>query len=749
MKCCFMHLMMARLCILYRCLKLKISRCSFKSFNPNCQKCPQWTSRPSSDQSSSNPTLPLLRTHLLALLKASLFCILLNTNILLAEEQPEKDNILKYTLEELMQIEVILPSRKEEKLFQAAAAVSVITSEEIRRSGFTSIPDVLRLVPGLAVAQIDANKWAISSRGFNGVFANKLLVLIDGRSVYSPLFSGVFWEAQDVLMEDIDQIEVIRGPGATLWGSNAVNGIINILTKPAEETPSWLATVGFGSEEQGFGGLRYGGHLGKDLHFRFYGKYFQRDNFADSAGNAAADAWQVYRGGFHCDWNFSEDGLLSWQGDWYDGKVGHRFRIIPGPAKLRFQTFDSTADIAGFNLLTRLKYQFSMNSEILFQFYADRTQRKDVILYGQIDTYDLDLQHQFRLGARQELIWGLGYRQIRDDIKGTFYMSLTPEKSQVKILNAFIQDEFSFANEHLFISVGSKFEQNDYSGLEIQPNFRFLALPGDNHVIWGAVSKAARTPSRSERDISAIRQVEYVQGVPALGVMQGTPDFDSEQLLAHELGYRYYLNSRARFDLALFYNKYDRLRSYEDGKVKYHLSPPPIYFMLPIYVVNEMQGLAYGGEVAVDWQISKWWSFRTAYAFLKMQMELDQNAFLYEFATGTAEETPQHQFLCRSRMNLGRPLEFDLGFRFIDKVPALNVDAYFNLDAALTWKFSSAYQLALVGQNLLAPQLQEYKPAYADIISSEVERGVYVKFTVNMGAKAEQSNQSEEGITQK
>ena len=330
------------------------------------------------------------------------------------------------SLEEFISVEVTLASRKKEKLFETAAAVFVLTREDIRRSGATSIPEALRLVPGMVVGRVDANKWAVSARGFNGHFAQKLLVQIDGRSVYTPLFSGVFWEVQDVLLEDVARIEVIRGPGATLWGGNAVNGIINIVTRPAGESRGGWAALGGGSEERAFGRVRYGGGL-EGADYRVYGKYFARDAGVNLQGERGADAWDMGRGGFRMDWAQVKQGELTVQGDLYGGETGQRYRFANG--ELPFQrVFDDDTELAGGHILGRWRRSLSPNSDVALQLYYDRTKWEDALMREVHHNYDVDFQHRFALGARQEIVWGWGYRHTRDRMRGSAIMTMTPAR---------------------------------------------------------------------------------------------------------------------------------------------------------------------------------------------------------------------------------------------------------------------------------------------------------------------------------
>ena len=346
------------------------------------------------------------------------------------------------SLEDLMNINVTSVSKRPQKLIDAASAIYVITQEDIRRSGATNIPDALRRVPGIQVAHINANTWAITSRGLNGQFANKLLVLIDGRTVYTPLFSGVFWDVQDTLLEDIDRIEVIRGPGASLWGDNAVNGVINIITKHAEDTQGGLLSTGYGNEQQGFGNLRYGSKIGNDAYFRVYSKYFNRDNAVDASGKKTDDSWYAQRGGFRIDWDVNKQDSLIVQGDIYNSKFGESVETVSLTSPFS-NTINDDSDFAGWNVLTRWKHTFSDSSNLELQLYYDRTERESITLREDRDTYDLDFQHRFKFGERQDIMWGLGYRLTHDNIRNSFDFSFNPDNRDMSLYSGFVHDEIT------------------------------------------------------------------------------------------------------------------------------------------------------------------------------------------------------------------------------------------------------------------------------------------------------------------
>jgi iron complex outermembrane receptor protein len=470
------------------------------------------------------------------------------------------------SVQDLMNIEVSSVSRREQKLSDAAAAVFVITREDIRRSGATSIPEVLRMAPGLEVAHIDANKWAISSRGFNSRFANKLLVLMDGRTVYTPLYSGVFWDVQDTMLEDIDRIEVIRGPGATLWGANAVNGVVNIITKSAEDTRGGLVVAGSGSEERGFGAVRYGGRIREDAFWRVYAKSFSRDGGVDASDRDGADDWDAFRGGFRLDWRPTGEDIFTFEGDAYKEDAGQTLRL-PLLRQPFLAFLDDSAGIEGTDLLAKWEHTFSSSSSIGIQLYYDRMKIEDILLTESRDTFDIELQHCFRTLERHEFIWGLGYRLYRDSVENTFQTALDPAGKDAHLFSVFLQDDISLIKEKLHLILGAKIEHNDYTGFEIQPNARLIWTPHVRHTLWAAVSRAVRTPSRTEEDgrlnISVLPPFAPGNPSPNPGIVSvfGNRDFLSEELIAYELGYRVHPVTELSFDLAVFYNDYDHLRT--------------------------------------------------------------------------------------------------------------------------------------------------------------------------------------------
>jgi iron complex outermembrane receptor protein len=628
-------------------------------------------------------------------------------------QNQELPDLTELGLEELMNIEITSVSKKPQKISEAAAAIFVITSEDIRRSGATSIPEALRMVPGLEVARIDASKWAITSRGFNGRFANKLLVLMDGRSVYTPQYSGVYWDIQDTMLEDLDRIEIIRGPGATLWGANAVNGVINIITKHSKDTRGGLVTAGGGTEERAFGSIRYGGKSDDDTYYRVYAKYFKRDEAVYASGDDAADDWDTLRGGFRVDLKVWGGDSLTLQGDIYDGKSGDEITIAAPFPKL---TFNETTDFRGANVLGRWERTLSDTSDLALQVYYDRTDYSAKTLDEIRDTFDMDFQHRFSLGEKHGIIWGLGYRYTRDNIDNSIATIFDPDRRHDDLWSAFVQDDISLVDGKFRITLGSKFEHNDYTGFEIQPNIRLIWTPKKLYSLWAAVSRAVRTPSRAENDVITYMSVPFL---PAGVRVYGNSDFDSEDLIAYELGFRTRPVDNLAIDIAAFYNDYDNLRTFEMGGIW-----PNIWFDAG----NKMDGSTYGVELALDWRVFDWWRLAGAYTFLKMQLHLDGDS-RDPFSEDAEGEIPRHQASLRSSMDLMKNLQLDSWVRYVDHLPSQGVDSYVTLDLRLAWEPRKDLELSIVGQNLLDSQRPEFMPEIVATTPTEVQRGVYGKIT--------------------
>lgn len=608
---------------------------------------------------------------------SGMFTALLLASILVVLARPVQaqdlaalpDDLTGLSLESLMNIQVTSVSKHAENLNQAAAAVYVLSREDIRRSGVRTLPDALRLVPGLTVAQVDAHSWVVTARGFSSTLADKLEVLMDGRSLYTPLFSGVFWEAQETLLEDIDRIEVIRGPGATLWGANAVNGVINIVTRNSSESHGTYATAGGGGHSDGFASGRHGGSLGEDGHYRVYAK---TSNYADnqrSSGADANDGWDLSQAGFRTDWRGGPNDNFTFQGDLYEGSI------------------DGLADdetFSGHNLIGRWIRDLGNDSDLSLQLYYDHTDREIPGLFSEDrDTYDVNLQHRFQWMPRHEVVWGLGYRTSSDSIDSPSpAITFTPDSRTVNTKSLFVQDKISVIPDRLKVTVGSKFEDNDFTGLEVQPSLRFAYTPDPQHTIWGAVSRAVRIPNRLDDDI------RLFAGTPPTGFISGSRNFESETLIAFELGYRVQPRSNLSLDFALYYNDYDELRGVDNSAL-----PEPV-------ISNEGEGSGHGLEVSALWQVDPKWRLRAAYNYQRLDIRAKSGSSDTSIENSDRND-PHHQFLLNSAFDLRDNWTLDGTLRFVGGLPDQNVDAYTDLDLRLAWQYSPTTEFALVGRNLL------------------------------------------------
>ncbi len=624
------------------------------------------------------------------------------------------------SLEELMEVEVVSVSRKGQKLAEAPAAVFVITREDIRRSGATSIPEALRMAPGLHVARVDSHSWAITSRGFNNTSANKLLVMIDGRSVYSHLHSGTFWDVQDTLLEDVDRIEVIRGPGGTLWGANAVNGVINVITRNAKDTQGTFVQAGGGTEERAFGGFRHGARVGDNAYVRVYGKYFNRDESVLATGkDGVNDAWSQVRGGFRADWDVSDRDTLTFGGEVYDGAESQVLTDIRATAPFTTPFVDDVEVSGGF-FRGRWARRLSETSDLSVQFHYDRTFRDIPKLFQETrDVLDVEAQHRFRLGGRQEIVWGLGYRWIHDDVENSFVLGFEPTRSTEDLISAFLQDEITIVPDRLRLILGSKFEVNDHTGFEIQPSGRILWTPSDRHTVWAAVSRAVRTPTRIEEDL--LINLVAAPGPPITQLrFVGNDGFGAEDVIAHELGWRVRPLDRLSLDVASFYNRYRDLRTTESGTPFFEAGR----LILPLTFGNRMDGRTWGVEAAATWQVAEGWYVKPSWTlfFMDLHTESDSSDTTSKLAE---QDDPNQQFSVRSSMDLGRNFELDLGVRYADSRRRFDLPHYLVGDARLGWKATSNLDLSIVGQNLLNRSHAEFQRTP----QAEIQQGVYMMLT--------------------
>ncbi len=649
-------------------------------------------------------------------------------------EEISSSDLTDLSIQDLMEIEITTGAKKSQILANTSAAAFVITQEDIRRSGVTSIAEALRMVPGLQVARIDANKWAISSRGFNSRYSNKLLVLMDGRTVYSPLFSGVFWDIQDTPLEDIDRIEIIRGPGAALWGANAVNGVINIITKSAYDTKGGLVSAGAGKEERGFGTFRYGDSIGEKASYRFFGKYTDRDGEKLSSGGDAADDWNIYILGFRSDWNPTAMDSLMFEGNHFGSDEGQRISMLSLSAPYS-STFDESTKSDGENFLFRWKRILSNTSDMELQVYHDRVKFQQTVVGSTTKTYDFDFQHRFSPCEKHEIIWGLGYRVTNSDTKSSFMISFDPKSCTNNLYSAFVQDDITIVEDYFRVTLGAKIEHNEYTGYEFQSNIRTLWTPDKNNSIWASWSRAVRTPSISERGVRTNLSV-LPPGIPQnpsslpLLISDFTGDnFNSEILYAYEIGYRNQISKSISTDITAFYNKYNDLRSanIDYNATSLELSPLPPHMVVPVFINNNAYGHTYGLEVSAEWKPFLWWAIKPAYSFL--HMNLKSKPLDISLLNDIDTAAPRHQISCRSFMDLPMDLELDLWLRYVDELSSIDISRYCMLDARLGWKATKNLEISLVGQNLSDKKHLEFSEEFLNLNKTETERAFYLEAT--------------------
>jgi iron complex outermembrane recepter protein len=621
-------------------------------------------------------------------------------------------------LEQLLQVEVVSVSRRSERASEAAAAISVITGEDIRRSGATSIPEALRLAPGVEVSRIDANKWAIGIRGFQSRLARSTLVLVDGRSVYTPLFAGTYWENQDVLLEDIERIEVIRGPGGTQWGANAVNGVINIITRPAADTQGRLVSAIAGTHERSLAG-RVGGAL-DDGHYRAWAKQFYRDG-GDRPDNPGFDDWQMGRAGFRVDREPSPRDTLTLQGDAYQGESGQRTAITTFSPPATFVR-QGDADLVGASLRGRWSRALDPGRELAVQAWYDRSDRRELSFEETRDTFDVDAQLRLALGADHDLTMGAGYRVSRGDFSGLPTVRFIPARYTEQLFSAFVQDEWRLGERTRLIA-GTKVEHNDYSGFEWQPTVRAAWTPAEGQTLWSAVSRAVRTPSRIEAHLEIDALVD--PGPPLFARYIGDGNFDPEELTALEAGWRARVTQALNADLAVFHNRYRNLLSVEPGAVFAESDPAPAHFVLPIYLRNRLRGTVQGLEAAADWVVRDGWRLRLSHSVLIMDLEAEPGSGDTTTVRGNEGSSPHHQSLLRSAFNLGHGIEVDLQLRHVADLPAQGVPSYTAFDARIGWQATPELALSLMGSNLLDRSHPEFGGGAAGL--TEVPRSVYLK----------------------
>ena len=647
-----------------------------------------------------------------------------------SSQNPPED--LKHlSLEQLGNLQVTTASKEPETLRKVPAAIYVITQEDIRRSGATSLPEVLRLAPGVEVAQVDSDHWSVAIRGFGAVLQSKLLVLIDGRSLYTPLFSGVYWQAQATPIEDIDRIEVIRGPGGTVWGANAVDGIINIITKSAKDTHGSTASVGGGNVDQAIADYRYGGGNGRGFDYRFYGMGFIRGPEFHSDGRNF-DHWRMGQVGFRTDWNRSAHDNFTLQGDIYDEEAGETttFALYSPPSQV---TADGNAALTGGNLLGRWKHVVNERSDFQIQAYYDRTRHFEPEFGETRDTFDVDFLHHLALPGHQDFLWGLGARWSPSSFVQTVpSIDFLPHHLTDQIYSAFVQDEIGFLDDRLALTVGSKFEHNIYTGFEFQPSARLLWSITPRQALWVSGTRAVRTPSRIEDDVR-LTDFATVTPLPIYLRVLGNRQFHSEELVAFEAGYRALMTDRFHIDVAMFHNNYDDLSSFQVGTFFLEPTPVPVHAVLPLLTSNGIRGTTDGFELAADWRPATWWELKGSYAYLTMGLETKPGSNDPTSVPLDEGSSPHNQWVIQSLVNLPKKLEFDQTYRYVSALPARMVGSYGTADVRFGWHITPEFELSVVGHNLLQPHHAEFGGDPGGLVG--IKRNVYVKMVWRPGEK--------------
>jgi len=588
------------------------------------------------------------------------------------------------SLEQLSNIEVTSVSRQPERLSDAPASIFVITGEDIRRSGARSLPEALRLAPNLQVARTSANTYAISARGFNNSLGNKLLVLIDGRTVYTPLFSGVFWDAQDVMLEDVERIEVISGPGATLWGANAVNGVINVITRSARDTQGGLVALGGGNQDSA-GAFRYGTKLESGGYARFYGNFLGRGTTQHADGSSVHDASDLGQVGFRADWSGAGGGFTL-QGDAYNSvSDANAF---------------GTTTLAGANLLARWNKKLSNSSEVTLQAYYDHTERSQPAVFADtMDIFDVELQHAFALGTMHKIVWGGGYRYAHDRVDNDLLVAFIPARKDLSWANVFAEDQIQLTR-NVALTIGAKVETNVYTGAEFLPTLRLAWKPADNHLLWTAASRAVRAPARIDREF-------FFPGTPPF-LINGGPDFESEVANVFEIGYRGQLANAFSYSITAFHTIWDKLRSGQPA---------------PAVVQNMIHGTTDGIEAWASYQLTRSWRMSGGVSTVTKDLELRPGS---TDPTGPSAlgNDPRAQWMVRSLLNLTDKHEIDITFRHVSALPDPAVPEYTTVDLRFGWRPRPDLELSLTVNNVFEPSHAEFDAAAA---RSEYERNWFLK----------------------
>ncbi len=627
-------------------------------------------------------------------------------------------------IEDLMNIKVTSVSRAEEKLSRTASAVFVIGPDDIRESGALNIPDLLRMVPGVDVAQLTSNTWAISVRGFNGRFSNKLLVLLDGRAAYTPTIGGTFWDVLNLPLEDIERIEVIRGPGGSVWGANAVDGVINIITKKADETHGGLVAAGGGNVDQGFGTVQYGGTLAKKIDYRIYTKYQNEGQTPNAVGQAGGDAWHLQSGGFRADTSLSKSDALTVQGNIYSGQENVPATHLVSISSPIPQFTDAPANLSGGYIQSVWNHTFSARTGTTLEFSYDTYQRNDALREGR-KTANADFQEHFSWARRQNILWGLAIRYTSSRSEGNFFVSLSPPSAKDYLFSSFVQDEIVLIPDRLYLTLGTKLERNYYTGWIAIPSARIAWQINGQHMLWAAYSRPIRTPDETDEALqSNVAEFTGPGGLPALIEIEGNPNSINEILTTYEMGYRTTISRRLSIDFAAYYNDYKSQQTTEPGMPFLDSAPSP-HLIVPMIFGNLMFGEAHGFEISTKWKITDRWSLIPSYAFEEIHMHTEPSSQDTTSAATAEGSSPRHSAQLRSRVTLSHGLEWNASAYFVDRIPSENIPSYTRLDTQIAWNWNEEGTFSIVGQNLQQDRHFEFQDYLHSIDANQAKRSVY------------------------
>jgi iron complex outermembrane recepter protein len=617
-------------------------------------------------------------------------------------QTPSPVDLTGATLEDLMNIQVTSVSMKEQSLSKTASSIYVITQDDIRHSGATMVPDLLRMVPGVEVARINENTWAIGIRGFNDRYSGQVLVLIDGRSVYSPAFSGVYWDQQTMPLENIERIEVIRGAGGTIWGANAMNGVINIITKSSKDTHGGLASVTAGSQDQAQGLLQYGGTAGSEGSYRVYGHYTTNGDSPSIFDQPGVDDGHQSQMGFRSDWNLSGHDKLTVQGDVLASSEAQTMTTLYSSRLPNTFTFNDRVMVANGNILARWSHTFANGSEATVQLYFDRVRRFDQGLNVQ-NTGDFDFHYHFHAGSRNDIVTGLGYRATDQNFRDGYAITLGDGHRADNLYSAFIQDEIRLT-ESASLTIGSKFEHNAYTGFEYEPSIQFVWSPDIGQTVWASASRAIQQPAWVFADVQWDETAVPVPGAGTAVVhVSGNPQLPAATVLDYEAGYRTKLSTRISLDTTISYADYNNVQTIESQTPFFTLTPAPPHLVLPAIFGDLGNSRIYGVEASAHLDLAKWWRISPGFSYLQTRFTLDPGSNDSTFP-GTSGDSPKRQAQLRSNIKLPHNVEWDTSVYYVGSLANGPVPAYTRLDTRIGWHIGRFVDAGITGQNLLTPR---------------------------------------------